>query len=54
VLDLLQKLEDEYNAARKEKEDLESSVNKCAKQLQRAQQLINGKLFPKFQKILYQ
>jgi dynein heavy chain, axonemal len=35
-------LEDEYNAARKEKEDLESSVNKCAKQLQRAQQLING------------
>lgn len=31
VLDLLQKLEDEYNAARKEKEDLEASVDKCAK-----------------------
>lgn len=31
VMDLLQKLEDEYNAARKEKEDLESSVDKCAK-----------------------
>jgi len=30
VLDLLQKLEDEYNAARKEKEDLEASVDKCA------------------------
>jgi len=31
VLDLLQKLEGENNAARKEKEDLEASVDKCAK-----------------------
>lgn len=29
-MDLLQKLEDEYNQAKKEKEDLEASVEKCS------------------------
>lgn len=42
VMDLLQKLEDEYNQARKEKEELEASVDLCAKQLERAEKLITG------------
>lgn len=33
VMDLLQSLEDEYNSAKKEKEELEAKVDQCAKQL---------------------
>ena len=42
VLDLLMKLESDYNKARKEKEDLENQVNKCKVQLERAEKLIKG------------
>ena len=42
-MDLLQKLEDEYNQAKKEKEDLELSVNKCSNQLENAKSLIRGR-----------
>ena len=42
MLDLLNKLESDYNKARKEKEDLENSVNRCKVQLERAEKLIKG------------
>ena len=42
VMDLLNKLESDYQSAKKEKEDLENSVNKCKVQLDRAEKLIKG------------
>ena len=42
VLDLLTALEDDYKTAKKEKEDLEFQVDKCQKQLIRAEKLIKG------------
>lgn len=35
-------MEDEYNQARREKEELENQVDTCAKQLDRAEKLITG------------
>ncbi|CAD8115295.1 unnamed protein product [Paramecium sonneborni] len=40
VLDMLAKLEADYNKAKQEKEDLEAKVNKCKIQLSRAEKLI--------------
>lgn len=41
-MDLLNKLEADYGKAKKEKDDLENSVNKCKVQLERAEKLIKG------------
>ena len=41
-MSLLQQLEDDYNQAKKEKEDLENQVDTCSKQLERAEQLLSG------------
>jgi dynein heavy chain len=41
-MELLQSLEDEYNRAKKEKEDLEHKVTTCSKQLDRAEKLLTG------------
>ena len=46
-MDLLQSLEDEYNKAKKEKEDLENKVSTCSKQLDRAEKLLTGSLLIK-------
>lgn len=41
-MDLLAALQNDYDRARKEKEDLEFKVNKCKVQLERAGKLISG------------
>ncbi|EAS04067.1 axonemal dynein heavy chain (macronuclear) [Tetrahymena thermophila SB210] len=42
VIDLLQSLQNDYERAQKEKEELEQKVNKCKVQLERADALISG------------
>ncbi|KAL4494234.1 hypothetical protein ABPG73_018753, partial [Tetrahymena malaccensis] len=42
VLDLLAKLQSEYDVAKREKEELQAEVTKCEIQLDRAEKLING------------
>lgn len=41
-MDLLDKLQADYDTAKKEKEDLQAEVTKCEVQLERAEKLING------------
>lgn len=42
VMDLLAKLQSDYDRAKREKEELQSEVTKCEVQLDRAEKLING------------